>query len=290
MVKHSELLSDVMNSVRHIFDRLPSTQATASTAASVPQVSVPLAEPRLPPPQRFSGDPSACCGFLTQCSLTFELQPSSFPSDRAKIAYVITLLSGKALSWATAVWKAQSPFCSSYSAFEEEFKRVFDHPISGREASKRLLSLQQGSRTAAEYAIHFRTIAAGSGWNNESLMVCFQNGLSETLKDDLATREPSRDLETLIDLAIRLDNRLRERNLSRQFFTPPVSLVPTEQSPPSQGFPEPMQLGGTRISPSERDRRMRERCCLYCGLPGHFRSSCPELSGNARSRTGKEGL
>ncbi|KAK3515956.1 hypothetical protein QTP86_020264, partial [Hemibagrus guttatus] len=54
----------------------------------------PLAEPRLPPPQRFSGDPSACDGFLTQCSLTFDLQPSSFPSDRAKIAYVITLLSG----------------------------------------------------------------------------------------------------------------------------------------------------------------------------------------------------
>ncbi|KAK3559696.1 hypothetical protein QTP86_017675, partial [Hemibagrus guttatus] len=88
----------------------------------------PLAEPNLPPPQRFSGDPSACDGFLTQCSLTFELQPSSFPSDRAKIAYVITLLSGKALSWAMAVWKAQAPFCSSYTRFVEEFKRVFDHP------------------------------------------------------------------------------------------------------------------------------------------------------------------
>lgn len=295
MVKHSQLLSDVMTSVRQIFDRLPPTRAMASTADSVPllgpQMSAPLVEPRLPPPQRFSGDPSACCGFLTQCSLTFELQPSSFPSDRAKIAYVITLLSGKALSWATAVWNAQSPFCSSYSEFEEEFKRVFDHPISGREASKRLLSLQQGTRSAAEYAIHFRTIAAGSGWNNESLMVCFQNGLSETLQDELATREPTHNLESLIDLAVRLDNRLRERNLSRQsVLTPPVTSLPTEKLPPFQGFPEPMQLGGTRISPSERDRRIRERCCLYCGLPGHFRSACPELSGNARSRTGKEGL
>lgn len=237
-------------------------------------MSVPLEEPRPPPPQWFSGDSSACCGFLT-----FELQPSSFPSERAKIAYIITLLSGKALSWATAVWNAQSPFCSSYSEFEEEFKRVFDHPISGREASKRLLSLQQGSRSAAENAIHFRTIAAGSSWNNESLMVCFQNGLSEALQGELATREPTHDLETLIDLAVRLDNRLRERNLSRQsVFTPPVSSLPIEKVPPFQGFPEPMQLGGTRISPSECDRRIREQCCLYCGLPGHFRSACPELS------------
>ncbi len=86
-----------------------------------------------------------------------------------------------------------------------------------------------------------------------------------------------------------LDNRLRERRLSHQFvFKPPFSQVPTELLPLSQGSPEPMQLGGTRISPSERDRRMKERCCLCCGLPGYFRSVCPELSGNARSYSGRE--
>ncbi|KAK3559268.1 hypothetical protein QTP86_009932 [Hemibagrus guttatus] len=227
----------------------------------------PLAEPRLPPPQRFSGDPSACDGFLTQCSLTFELQPSSFPYDRAKIAYVITLLSGKALSWATAVWKAQAPFCSSYARFVEEFKRVFDHPLSGRKASKNLLTLRQKNGSATEYAIQFRTIAAGSGWNDESLMVCFLNGLSEAIKDDLAIREPARDLENLIDQAIRLDNRLRERNLNRPCVSAlSASPTPAQMLPVPQNSPEPMQLGRTRLSPSERDRRMRERCCLYCGL------------------------
>ncbi|XP_056329085.1 uncharacterized protein LOC130241386 [Danio aesculapii] len=134
-----------------LFDRLPSSPTPASSVASVPnaetRVTSPLTEPR----------------------------PSTFPSDRAKIAYVITLLSGKALSWATAVWKAKAPFCSSFAAFEEEFKRVFDHPHSGRQASKKLLTLQQGSGSVAEYAIHFRIVAAGNGWNNEALMVCFQN-------------------------------------------------------------------------------------------------------------------
>ncbi|KAK3509827.1 hypothetical protein QTP70_012503 [Hemibagrus guttatus] len=277
-----------------IFDRLPSTSATAS-AASVPlpdsPMPSPLAEPHLPPPQCFSGDPSACDGFLTQCSLTFELQPSSFPSDRAKIAYVITLLSGKALSWAMAVWKAQAPFCSSYTRFVEEFKQVFDHPLSGRQASKNLLTLRQKNGSATEYAIQFRTIAAGSGWNDESLMVCFWNGLSEAIKDDLAIREPARDLENLIDQAIWLDNRLRERNLNRPCVSAlSASPTPAQMLPVPQNSPKPMQLGRTRLSPSERDRRMRERCCLYCGLYGHFRPTCPELSGNAPSRTGKEGL
>ncbi|KAK3574372.1 hypothetical protein QTP86_006156 [Hemibagrus guttatus] len=282
MAWHSQLLSEVLSTIRQISDRLPPTQ-TASCAdvpehLPSPQVPAPRVEPHLPPPQRFSGDPSACRGFLTQCSLTFELQPSSFPSDRAKVAYVITLLSGKALTWAMSVWEAQSTFCSSFSAFEGEFRRVFDHPISSREASKRLLSLQQGNRSAAEYAIHFHTIAAGSGWNNESLLVCFQNGLSEALQDELVTREPANDLEALIDLAVQLDNQLRERGLSCQ------------KLPLPHGSPEPMQLVGTQISPSERDRHMREWCCLYCGLSGHFRSTCPQLSGNAWSHTGKEGL
>ncbi len=58
---------------------------------------------------------------------------------------------------------------------------MFDHPVSGREASKRLLTLNQGFRSAADFAIEFRTIAAGREWNNEALMVCFQGGLSEPL-------------------------------------------------------------------------------------------------------------
>ncbi len=43
-------------------------------------------------------------------------------------------------------------------------------------------------------------------------------------------------------------------------------------SPPE---PEPMQLGFTHLSTEERERRMRQNLCLYCGLPGHLRASCP---------------
>ncbi|KAK3525959.1 hypothetical protein QTP70_011400 [Hemibagrus guttatus] len=252
MAKTKELSKDTRNKIVDLH------QAGKTESAIDSPMPSPLAEPRLPPPQRFSGDPSACDGFLTQCSLTFELQPSSFPSDRAKIAYVITLLSGKALSWATAVWKAQAPFCSSYTRFVEEFKRVFDHPLSGRQASKNLLTLRQKNGSATEYAIQFRTIATGSGWNDESLMVCFLNELSEAIKDDLAIREPACDLETLIDQAIRLDNRLRERNLNRPCVSAlSASPTPAQMLPVPQNSPEPMQL---------------------------------ELSGNTPSRTGKEGL
>ncbi len=162
MTKHSQLLSDVMGSIRQLLNGSP---GASSPSALPPSGNRPtsVAEPRLPPPKPFAGDPKSCQGFLTQCSLTFELQPSSFPTDRSKVAYIITLLSDKVLSWASAVWQSQDACCESYAAFEEEFKRVFDHPVSGREASKRLLTLSQGFRSTTDFAIEFRTIAAGSG-------------------------------------------------------------------------------------------------------------------------------
>lgn len=302
MAKHSQLLADVMSSIRQLFERLPGSSPSSVSPQSGDRPS-PVVEPRLPPPKPFTGDPSSCQGFLTQCSLTFELQPSSFPTDRSKIAYIITLLSDKALSWASAVWQSQGACCESYAAFVEEFKRVFDHPVSGRESSKRLLTLRQGSRSTADFAIEFRTIAAKSGWNDEALRVCFQGGLSEPLQDELATREPAEDLESLIAMAIRLDNRLRERRAARRKES--QSQVPLSRSvspvciPSSRGSPAPeqlhdspedMQLGRSRLSPNERERRMRERRCLYCGASGHFRSTCPELSGNACPRPATGGL
>lgn len=98
------------------------------------------------------------------------------------------------------------------------------------------------------------------------------------------------DLESLIDVAVWVDHRLMERRQERQQkkrlleSTRPIKL-PSSPSAPE----EPMQLDGTRISQAERNRRMRERCCLYCGKPGHFRFTCPELSGKANSRPGGGG-
>ncbi len=121
MTRHSQLLADVMGSIRQLFERLP---GALPPSLSPPSGNKPtsVADPRLQPPRHFAGDPNSCQGFLTQCSLTFELQPSSFSTDHSKIAYIITLLSDKALSWASAVWQSQNACCESYVAFEEEFK------------------------------------------------------------------------------------------------------------------------------------------------------------------------
>ena len=55
-----------------------------------------IREPRLPPPEGYDGSPGECRSFLMQCQLVFSLQPQSFPTDAARVAYIITQLTGKA--------------------------------------------------------------------------------------------------------------------------------------------------------------------------------------------------
>lgn len=88
---------------------------------------------------------------------------------------------------------------------------MFDRSVSGREAARVLLQARQGRRSVSDYAIDFRTLAARCSWNVDALYDAFLNGLTNTVKDELATRELPATLNSLIDLAIRIDSRLKQR-------------------------------------------------------------------------------
>ncbi|XP_050924947.1 uncharacterized protein LOC108874699 [Lates calcarifer] len=187
----------------------PPAPTTSPTLPSLPR------EPFIPTPVRYSGEVGSCSQFLHQCSLVFDQQPLSYSTDRSKIAFVSSLLSGKASAWAVATANANSPAWQTYHSFCCEFRRVFDHPLRGKVAGNRLLSLRQGSLTVAAYSVDFRILAAECGWDEGALQGLFLRGLSEELKDELASRDETSSLEELISLAIRLDNRLSERRRER---------------------------------------------------------------------------
>ncbi|KAL7876709.1 hypothetical protein AOLI_G00116720 [Acnodon oligacanthus] len=103
----------------------------------------------------------------------------AFPTDSSRMAFVMSLLTGNALSWATAMWQAQVPESSAYANFERIFREVFDHPVGGQAPGERLLTLKQGSRTAAEHALHFRILAAEAGWDERSLKTVCRRSLKQ---------------------------------------------------------------------------------------------------------------
>ncbi|KAK3570147.1 hypothetical protein QTP86_012623 [Hemibagrus guttatus] len=75
------------------------TSASAATSPSPPVIASPVATPA-----PFSGSVEDCNGFLLQCLLALEMQPHLYPDDRAKVAFIISCLDGKALHWAEPLW------------------------------------------------------------------------------------------------------------------------------------------------------------------------------------------
>lgn len=161
------------------------------------------------------------------------------------------------------------------------FGAVFDHPPEGREAGERLLRIQQGTRSAADYALEFRTVAAASGWNELALIPTFHRGLRNELKIALALWDDALTLDDLITRAIRRDNLHHERRETpRPTPTKPVNprVEPhgvLRPSTPAVSEGEPMQIEHAHLSRAERKRRVELGLCLYCGESDHLLPDCP---------------
>ncbi|KAG1934059.1 retrotransposable element [Pimephales promelas] len=282
--RHDEELT----SARRAVDSLSAQVADLSQQLHVIRLEVTrsvnpeLPEPRVNNPPCYAGEPTECLPFLTQCKVVFSLQPTTYDRERSRIAYVISLLKGRAREWGTAVWNAEGECLSHYSRFREEMLRVFDRSVHGPEASRALSSLRQGRRTVSDFSVEFRTLATSCGWNEPALVARFTEGLNAEIRDEVLAREVPTSLNLLMDSPLRVEKRfeLRQRARHSSNMPSPVNFVNAPLSPPDS---EPMQLGGIRISATERQRRIINRLCLYCDPLPRSRTTLPVSLRWARS-------
>ncbi|XP_073404157.1 uncharacterized protein [Dendrobates tinctorius] len=131
----------ILNYMASVDNHLLCLQSAASIPAQAP---APHPPPHLARPPRYSGDPKLCLGFLNQCQLHFELLPLHYPTDQAKVAFVVSHL------------------------------EVFDEPGCLVSTTESLFN-HQGTFSVGQYAIRFRTLSSELGWNNEALVGAFRN-------------------------------------------------------------------------------------------------------------------
>ncbi len=252
------------------------SSASASPSLAPAPVLQTAASPRLALPEKFDGNPGKCKGFILQCSLFLNQQPSPHSTDVSKISFVSSLLTGRALDWITAVWRTDGSAFRSYDEFLRDFQAVFEHSKGGKGAEDLLLELAQGRTSAAEYALDFRTLAAQTNWTDNSLKVIFRRGLSHDLQTELACRDEGKDFNQFVHLAIQIDNLMRSRRPGSRSATSSRNLpLPRYYSHMTADSSEPMQINATRLTEEEKERRRSQRLCLYCGEAGHFRQNCP---------------
>lgn len=248
-----------------------------------------IAAPRINDPPMFDGDPSKIANFIGHVKMYIYTNRASFPDDTSKICFLCSFLTGYAFTWALPyldnLGTGHVDICMlSFPLFLDQFQKSFGEVNEKLNNETKLLRLRQGKTPASEYAIEFRRLSARSGFNDASLLCMFREGLSEELKDKLATRDLPDDLSTYMMKVIELDNRIRDRESRRRFvsrnnYYNATRFKPTPQI--SSSAPHHVDNSSTSrkfapLTSEEKDRRKKLGLCLYCGDQGHNAVNCPK--------------
>ncbi|SGY78585.1 BQ5605_C008g04896 [Microbotryum silenes-dioicae] len=240
--------------------------------------------------------------FITQIKFYIFGNPSSFPTDESKIAFIISHLTGDAFQHFEHAINAKDDskpeWLTNYQKFLDQAELVLGDPDYRNNLTRQLMSLVQ-SGPASVYASKFTQISSQLDWNQAALIAHFHKGLKLDLQAQLELHDDPQDLQSLIELAIKVDNKLhlaRHRtNASTQFRqtnwqyshsvnsplrTSPVSQLQANASTANTSGPAPMDLDATRsrrgpLSEEEKLRRRTNRLCMWCASDQHLRAQCP---------------
>lgn len=291
--RQEDILSGLADSFRSLASQatFPSSQAPSVPTHTLTPMPMSAREPKLQHPLRYQGEPGKCRDFLAQCEIFFRAQPSRFAVEDSRVSFILSLLTGTALSWAGPLIRSRSPIMSTAERLMQEMISVFDHDITGHDAATRLMRLRQGGSSVAEFSIRFRSLASETTWPEAPIMTVFIQALSGPVRDALATLEPPATLDALVRTAIRIDNRVQEREREKQegkaqaraaLSLPPSTLVNLTSPLESPNVDEPMQVDSSFVRQARTGKRQKI-ICFHCHKPGHIKPRCPELKGNGKS-------
>lgn len=179
-------------------------------------------------PDRFDGTrASALRVWLTQLTLIFLNHPGRFRSDRSKVLFAGSYLSGVASDWFQPIIEEGSTnpdrkLLDDWNLFVDRITAVFGDPNAEATAEHNLSMLQmRDTENIAEYITRFRTEAARVNWDDAALKFRFRRGLCSRILDDLSKVPDQPDcLTSLIETSLTLDNRYWERVRERRFQHP----------------------------------------------------------------------
>ncbi|XP_070800861.1 protein LDOC1-like [Pituophis catenifer annectens] len=125
------------------------TQQVALLAAQVVQLQAHTAPPPrrkcpVPVPDKFDGNQAMFPAFLGQCQLFISLKAEDFLTDRDKVGFMISLLSGAAAHWAMPLLVQASPLLDDFRGFCDHLRLMYKDPIKTQTATRHLETLKQG--------------------------------------------------------------------------------------------------------------------------------------------------
>lgn len=303
-----------MYNINQFLANLGAFQQPAPAPAPVPApVVVPEGNGRsnLKEPDTFSGtDPSKLRPFLTQVYLHFAERPHKFDTDNKKIIFIISYLRDLALeSFQSDILRENGeniPYWDgNFELFIQELQYQFGPYDKRADAEGAIESLRmKETDRIAKYIIKFSQLANQTQWDDRALFHAFYRGLPKRIKDVLVMMNYQESLIGLRQASQAVDNRYWQRveeEKRENRINPPKPPAPKPSTPSSSSNsgnqassnkssskPKQSTSGNSapksklnveltkegHISTTERERRMKNNLCMYCGGGGHVAKDC----------------
>lgn len=254
-----------------------------------PTVTQPVPEevrpkaPKVATPDKYEGDRGMKAEvFASQVGLYMMCNSTMFTSEKSKVAFALSYLTGAASRWAQPLVKRtlainpENPvtFDEFIAAFELQF---FDPERKAKAQSAIRVHFQRG--TVASYTTKFNELAAETGWEESTLISHYRNGLKGEIKAYMV-RDEFTKLAEITKIASKIDSELHGIRGS------PYSHQSTDQAEGSSRAPDPdaMDLSPFAISREEYARRRAAGLCYKCGGRGHLAAKCKGRGKNGQSK------
>ena len=188
------------------------------TLAPAPAPALVIIKPlKINTPEPFNGSRGKLQAFFSQIELFFEFNVDRFPTDEHKVLFANTYLRGLAFKWFNSFltdFLNNEPdkrdndtieATQNYLNFKNKLRQVFGNFDEEHLAERMMQSLRQ-TGSAADYASKFQQLAAQSQWRAVPLVAQFYKELKDRVKDDVAQVNRPSQYQSMITLAIRIDD------------------------------------------------------------------------------------
>jgi Ty3 transposon capsid-like protein/Zinc knuckle len=266
-------------------------------------------------PDTFDGsDPRKLRDFLVSCNLHFRDRPRVFSDDEKKILFILSYLKGAAINWFepglmdptnSAHWMWDFP------VFINELESNFGphDPVGDAEKALTELSMKENWRIV-KYNVEFWKLASKLDWNESALCARYFRGLPLRLRTEVlrsgkpntlaALRMKAQDADEIYWMMKEEANsesrappkkdakssHSNSNSNSNSSSTPKHNNSSRSENPSnsdaksktSKDKPKDSSKVGKngKLTTEERERRMKEGLCLYCGEKGHVAHDCPK--------------
>lgn len=248
---------------------------------------------KLGPPPVFENTSNSLEDVIFYCDMEYSMKPGAYEMDSAKTIFLVSHLNKAAFTWARTQITSKPQLADDYASFKESVRALYgsNDELSSLEAQSKLESLKQ-TKSASEYTALFEQYTSRLGFNVEAKEALYRRGLKPSLRRALAaTNEIYDDYADLCRATIKLDSNLYAVDKAEKSTNKPsFSSSPSE---PRSNKNKGKKPSGSRnstargpLSNAEREKRIKNNLCLYCGKPGHTVKDCKEKpKGNSANAT-----